>query len=492
MNAILPTLRLHAAAFLLALLLPTTSPMTAAETTGAGMIASTNDGTYQIKATFADTNTCDHRTKGIFIVWWDKASDYSKQAEESLATLGEVQKECVGSYRMSNPPGPLAGYYYNVYLHDGHDRFKDHKWGMGQGTDTNRFPFLTIPIGYARTGSPGLYHEGLHIFQYKATSPQYTYTGDGKWIIEASANWNAASKHRNDKTDYVTASTITGNPQLPMWYTYENREEGDEKNWQRINHLYGIHTFLNYLTDVCGVSPGVILGGFYANTPDLPQEYMSKQIGPAKFADLFADNAAHNVAGFPKFPAGVEPRSARELKQYGNPRDIHDVVRTFADSGSDGAWIRPSKEQVTRGWSYNVYRINNTGEATYTFRIKGDPKGSEGAPAEFRGRIVVRTGKAWRVEPITMTSATEGTGTVTVKASDAQVFLVVVATPPFFKGNQTYSYEVLIGREGAAPPAPTMSAPAMPAAPPAPPVPAATPSEISSVPAAPSPSPVAP
>jgi hypothetical protein len=49
-----------------------------------------------------------------------------------------------------------------------------------------------------------------------------------------------------------------------------------------------------------------------------------------------------------------------------------------------------------------------------------------------------------------MTSATEGAGTVTVKASDAQVFLVVVATPPFFKGNQTYSYEVLIGREGAA------------------------------------------
>jgi Family of unknown function (DUF6055) len=448
MNPITSTIGLHAEAFLLALLLPAT--MTAAGSSGAGTNGAQEAGTYQIKATFAGTNTCEYRTKGIFIVWWDKTSDYSKQAEEALNTLEEVQKECAGNYRMSNPPGPLAGYYYNVYLHNGHDIFKDHKWGMGQGTDTNRFPFLTIPIGYARTGSPGLYHEGLHIFQYKATSPQYTYTGDGKWIIEASANWNAASKHRDDKLDYIDASTITANPQLPMWYTYENREEGDEKNWQRINHLYGIHTFLNYLTDVCGVSPGVILGGFYANTPDLPQEYMSKQIGPPKFADLFADNAAHNVAGFPKFPAGVEERSARELQQCGKPQDIHDVVRTFSDTGTEGAWIRPPRDFVTRGWSYNVYKINNTGETTYTFRIKGDSKGSEGAPAEFRGRIVVRTGNSWRVEPVTMTSATEGAGTVTVKASDAQVFLVVVATPPFFKGNQTYSYEVLIGREGAA------------------------------------------
>jgi len=403
---------------------------------------------YKIKSTFADTETCNYKTKGIFIIWWDKAFDYSKQAEESLDTFMEVQKECVETYHMSNPPGPLAGYYYNIYLYSEQDRFrKSHKWGMGQGTDTNGFPFLTLPLNYAKAGSPGIYHEGLHIFQYKATSPLYTYTGDGKWIIEASANWNAASKHANDKNDYITAATITANPQLPMWYTYENREPGDEKLWQRFCHLYGIHTFLNYLTDVCKVSPGVILGGFYANTKELPQEYMYHQIGEAKFADLFADNAAHNVCGYPYFPTGVEERAAKELKDYGTPRDFHAVVQTFTNEGTGGNWIRPSKDFVTRGWSYNLYKINNSLDGVYSFQVKGDKKGSAGAPAEFRARIVVRTGKSVRVEPLKMTNTTDGSGKTSVSATDAQVYLIVAATPPFFKGNQTYSYQVLISKQ---------------------------------------------
>ena len=409
-------------------------------------------GEYRIKATFANPETCSYKTGGIFIIWWDKNFDYSRQAGEALETFMEVQKECVETWHMSNPPGPLAGYYYNIYLFNGDrsDVFKEHnKWGMGQGTDTNAFPFLTLPLGGAKAGSPAIYHEGLHIFQYlaKNSSPMYTYTGDGKWIIEASANWNAARKHPGDKNNYLTVSTVTANPQLPMWYTYENREEGDEKNWQRINHLYGIHTFLNYLTDVCKEPAGVILEGFYAGTKDLPQEYMSQRIGAAKFADEFADYAAHNVSGFPYFPPGVEERAAKELRDYGKPYDIHDVVETFVDAGSGGTWIRPAKEFVTRGWSYNLFKIRNCADARYSFQLKGDSNGSEGAPAEFRGRIVVRTGKEFRVEPLKMSSANDGSGSIRVKASDAEVYLLVAATPPFFRGNQTYSYQVLINRE---------------------------------------------
>jgi len=402
--------------------------------------------TYQIKATFATPETCDYRTRGIFIIWWDKQFDYSKQAEDSLDTFMEVQKECAATYHMSNPPGPLAGYYYNIYLFNGSDRFKVHKWGMGQGTDTNGFPFLTLPLGYAKAGSPGIYHEGLHIFQYKATSPLYTYSGDGKWIIEASANWNAARKHPNDANDYMTLATITANPQLPMWYTYENREEGDGKLWQRFCHLYGIHGFLNYLTDVCQVSPGVILDGFYAETQELPQEYMYNQIGAAKFAGYFADHAAHNVCGYPHFPAGVEERAAKELKDYGTPSDFHAIVHTYTNAGTDGVWVRPPKDYVTRGWSYNVYKINNSLDGSYAFQIKGDRQGSEGAPAAFQARMVVRTGKTTRVEPVKMTTSTDGVGSISVKAADAEVYLLVVATPPYFKGNQTYSYQVLIDR----------------------------------------------
>ena len=399
---------------------------------------------YKIKSTFATPEMCNYKTNGIFIVWWDKNFDYSQQAAEVLDTLTEVRTECVETYHMSDPPNPLAGYFYNVYLHNGKDIFKPKKWAMGQGTDANGYPFLTIPIQSAKSGSPGLYHEGLHIFQYKATSPLYKYEGDGKWIIEASANWNAASKHPNDKIDYITASTVTANPQLPMWYTYENRETGDEKNWQRINHLYGMHTFLNYLTDVRHVSPGVILDGFYANTKELPQEYMYNRIGGGKFANLYADYAAHNVGGFQHFPAGVEERSAKELRDYGKSYDIHAVVQTFTNEGTRGRWVRPSKEYVTRGWSYNVYKINNSVAGAYMFQFKGDDKGSTGAPAAFQARIVVRTGKSVRVEPLQMADATEGSGTITVKATDAEVYLVIAATPPFFRGNQAYSYQMLI------------------------------------------------
>ena len=399
-----------------------------------------------MKATFASPETCDYKTRGIFIVWWDKKFNYSQQAEASLDTLLDIQKECVETWKMSNPPNPLAGYYYNVYIHSGNDRFHRYKWGMGQSTDENGLPYFTLPVDSAQKGTRGLYHEGLHIFQYLAdkSSPQYTYSGDGKWIIEASANWNAARNRPGDKDAYITASTITANPQLPMWYTYENREHGDKKNWQRINHLYGMHTFLNYLTDVCQESAGVVLDGFYSGTKDLPQEYMSKRIGAEKFADYYADYAAHNVCGFPHFPDGVEERSARELKQYGTPDDIHDIVKTFTNEGSGGDWIRPEKAFVTRGWSYNVYKINNSHNATYSFHFEGDETGNEGAPAEFRGRIVVRTGKNYRVEPLQMTSATGGDGTVSVKTTDASVYLVVAATPRFFKTNQTYSYKVLI------------------------------------------------
>ena len=410
--------------------------------------AGAHPGALKIKSTFASPATCNYKTQGIFIIWWDKNFDYSKQAQESLDALTEIQKECVGTWKMSNPPNPLAGFYYNVYIHNGHYLFAENKWAMGQGTDTNKPPFLTFPADSAKAGSKGLYHEGLHIFQYLAgkSSPQYTYNGDGKWITEASANWYAARKCPDDKNAYVTASTITANPQLPMWYTYENRENGDAKNWQRINHLYGIHTFLNYLTDVCKEPAGVILQGFYSGTKDLPQEYLSKRIGADKFAEYFANYAAHNVCGYPHFPAGVEERTARELKDYGKPDDIHAVVNTYTNEGTGGTWVRPPKDYVTRGWSYNVYKINNSADCTYSFRIKGDNQGSEKAPSAFRARVVIRTGKEARVEPLKMAGATDGAGSIRVQASDAEVYLLVVATPPYFKGNQVYSYQIAINR----------------------------------------------
>ena len=405
------------------------------------------DKSYAVKSVYGTAETCGCKTRGIFAVWWDKKFDYEKQAGEVLDTLANVRGECLDTYKMSDPPNPLAGYYYNVYLHNGHDLFKPKRWAMGQGTDENRFPYLTIPIGYAKSNDSGLQHEGFHIFQYKANSPGFVYSGDSQWFIEASANWYAATKHPDSVEEYITASAVTSNPQVTLWYTYENRERGDGNNWQRTNHLYGMNTLLNYLTDVRQVPKAVIAGGFYGNVTELPQEYLFHQLGEGKFRDLYADYAAHNVGGFVSFPAGTEARAAKELKNYGNPQDVHPVVKTYDNEGTGGKWFRPPQDFVTRGWSYNVYEIHNSSDGGYDFQLQGDAKGSAGAAAEFRGRVVVRHDKAADVTSLEMSSATEGRIKLPVKASDREIFLVVAATPACFRGNQSYSYQIMIGHQ---------------------------------------------
>jgi hypothetical protein len=46
-----------------------------------------------------------------------------------------------------------------------------------------------------------------------------------------------------------------------------------------------------------------------------------------------------------------------------------------------------------------------------------------------------------------MKDATTGMRKVKVKSSDSQVYLIVAATPCFFKGNQTYSYSIKIDKD---------------------------------------------
>jgi hypothetical protein len=403
--------------------------------------------TYSIKSTYASTETCNYKTDGIYIVWWDKAFDYSDKATELLSTLMDVREDCLGTYRMSDPPNPLAGFYYNVYIHNPKkDLFPD-DWAMGQGTDENGYPYLTIPQAYAKMGSSGAQHEGFHIFQYKANSPGFVYSGDSQWFIEATANWYAATKHPESKDEYITASAVTSNPQVTLWYSFENREAGELENWQRGCHQYGMNIFLNYLTDVRKVSKALLVGGFYGKISQLPQEYLYNQLGGKTFCDLYADFAGHNVSGYPYFPIGTEERSAKELKKYGDSLDIHPIVATYKNNGTDGEWYRPGKDFVTRGWGYNVYKINNSRNGSYTFQLQGDSAGSEGAPAEFRGRVVVRSGSSSKVYPVKMKDATTGMRKVKVKSSDSQVYLIVAATPCFFKGNQTYSYSIKIDKD---------------------------------------------
>lgn len=396
-----------------------------------------------LNSAFSTIENCGHKTKGIFVAWWDKNFDYADQADELLNTLEEVQNDCLISYNMKNPPNPIDGFYYNVYIHNGHDLFPD-GWAMGQGTDTNGYPYLTIPIGYANTNNPGLQHEGFHIFQYNANSPGYAYSGDSQWYIEATANWYAALKHPNSKDEFVTASCITYNPQVPMWYTFDNKEPQDQGNWQRYCHQYGMNILINYLTDVRGISPEIIVGGFFAETEELPQEYLYKHIGPEAFSELFADFAAHNVGGFEFFPPGVDERSYLELKNYGDLNDVHPIVDTFVNEGSNGEWVEPKNDYVTRAWAYNVYRIENSEKAEYTFHLKGDTEGENGDPAVFKGRIVVKSGSTIRYYQMEMSDLTNGSFTYSAEAEDEEINLVIISVPNSFRGNQKFRYQLRI------------------------------------------------
>ena len=77
---------------------------------------------------------------------------------------------------------------------------------------------------------------------------------------------------RQSKEAYITASAVIANPQVTMWCTFENREPGETNNGQRCNHLYGMHTFLNYLTDVRKAFQALVVGGFCGKVAELPQE----------------------------------------------------------------------------------------------------------------------------------------------------------------------------------------------------------------------------
>ena len=61
--------------------------------------------------------------------------------------------------------------------------------------------------------------------------------------------------------------------------------------------------------------------------------------------------------------------------------------------------------------------------------------------------IIAKIDKNAKVFTLDMTNAIEGGKEVAVKASDKEICLVVAAVPEFFKGNQTYSYQVSIDRK---------------------------------------------
>jgi hypothetical protein len=382
--------------------------------------------------------------RDIFVVWWDKNFDYSNGAKHLLDSLVKTRAYCLDTFAMADPKGSDT-YYYNVYIHNGKDLFPDN-WAQGQGTDRDGYPYLTIPSGLTDPDYTGHVHEGFHIFQYNANSPGFAYRGDSQWFIEATANWFVSIQFPDKIDNFICGGAVTANPHVPMWYSFRNKETGDQNNWQRDCHQYGMNIFLYYLTEVGKVPRDMIANGFFAQVTESPQAYLYRQVGADRMCDLFADWAAATAADFDYLTPATVKRTHQEYATYGTPSDAHPIVKTFDNTGTDGDWFRPGQECVTRSWGYNVYKIVHRGSAEYTFHVAGDDTGSEGTQAAFRARVATLAGDQWTFHTVDLSDARQGSETVHVGPADTEVLFVVAATPNHFTGNQAFSYQIKIHR----------------------------------------------
>jgi hypothetical protein len=408
---------------------------------------------FTIHSTFGDLTECDTMTHGIYIVWWDKDFNYSAQVNVLLDSMIHYRTICLNDLDMMDPPNPMDGYYYNVYIHtpgNANDFFHPYNWGNGQGTDNNGYPFLTLPNGVLNDWVNNA-HETFHIFQYSANAPGFSYSGDSQWYIEASANWFAGVHNLDAPRAFVEAESLVRVPQVPLWLSYDNYPDYYPSNWQRYVHQYAMALFLYYLTDVAGAPSSIITSGLYSGTTEKPQEYFFNQLGGSTFRNYFMDWAAHMTNQFDFISPVQASTNEHEWNNYADPEDDHEFIMTYTDSGS-GGWFSPVDSVTTTAWSFNTYKVINSMNAAYTFEIKGDGKGTYGDDSHFQGKILVQnseTGPAFY--DLSMTNEQEGSLTLTVTPTDTAIYFLIGSLPDIFTDPhpvfQLFPYQMQITRE---------------------------------------------
>lgn len=400
-----------------------------------------------LSSPFAPVADMAIKTSGIFAVWWDPKFDHAADADFILKELNAVRADTIYNYGMQDPPNPAQGFYYNVYIHhNGEDiHFPSQNWALGQGTNVEGRPFLTLPNG-GHLDVTNLRHEGFHVFQYLANSNGFAYAGDSGWYIESSAQWYAAVSTTQTNISFLEAGTIPANPHLALWHREGREAPGDTNDWMYLTRQYGLHTLLYYLSNYANVEGLTLTKGFYANTELSPQEYLYTNIGPDNFRKFFADWAARNTGGMDYLTQDQLDRAAQEVQIAGDPTNAKPHVIELSSATAVGTHSPPQKYRP-RSWSYNAIKIANNQTGTYSFNLQGDATGSEGATSNLESRIVIKGVNGTRYLDVTMADATSGSATVQVDATDNEVFLVIAAVPAHFSGNQTYDYTVTIGFE---------------------------------------------
>ena len=295
------------------------------------------------------------------------------------------------------------------------------------------------------------------MFQYSQNSPGFAYNGDSMWYTESSANWYASTRQMDSNT-FSTGGAIVGNPHLTLWHGFLNEAVVDPaSNEGRPGWMYGVrqyamHTYLYFMTEVCGLKKSLLTSGFYERTKLLPQEYFYVHGGSEMTRTCFANWAAQNTAKMAYLTRAQYKRGILEITLAGtyDPEFYVPYAWEMADTDlSKDQLATPEERYRPRGWGYNVIRVNNTMQATYSFDFKGAKTGSEGAASFFDTRIVVQSSDK---DPVYKNLAMandglSGQGSITVDANDYEVALVVAAVPETFTGNQNYDYSVKINRQ---------------------------------------------
>lgn len=401
---------------------------------------------YSLLSQFGNLTECDTLSRGIFVVWWDKNWDYSNDADRLLDTMLTFREQCLGELNMEDPPNPQSGFFYNVYLHNGADIFPDW-WANGQGTDSNGFPYLTLPIG-AHNDWVNVAHETFHVFQYNANAPGFAYSGDSQWYIEASANWYAAYRYKEFSRAFLEAESLVRLPHVPLWLSYDNFPDDYPQNWQRYVHQYALALLLYYLTEESGLAPTFITSGLFSGTDQLPQEYFYNFLGADVFRAQFMDWAAHMTNHFDFLTSAQVAVLENEWNDYADPADDNEFTEIYNNTGS-GGWYRPDDALVTRGWAFNTYKILNSDSSIYHIELKGDETGSKGDDAYFQGKVLVKNGPLGaQFYDLVMNNEQEGFLSLELGPEDSEIYFIVGALPEVFEDvEQTFSYEMQITKE---------------------------------------------
>jgi hypothetical protein len=402
---------------------------------------------YTINDVFSDTNETTTMTRDIFAVWWDNDFDYTAEADVLLDQMIAYKSICLNELNMENPPNPIDGFYFNVYLHDDGGFYDSNNWGNGIGTDSNGYPFFTLPYG-SINDLVNLSHETFHIFQYNSNSSGFVYSGDSQWYIEATANWFAAIQNQLAPRALIEAEILVRIPQVPLWLSFENYPTSYPDNWQRYVHQYASALFMYYLTEEENISNDIIINGFYANTSQFPQEYLYNQIGSSNFRNHFIDWASHMTNNFDFITQQQKIENLNEWNTYADLSDDNEYVDIFDESGSNG-WFRPMDTEVTNAWAFNTYKIENASNTNYTFEINGDPTGSYGDASFFQGKILVKNTKGNSVfYDVQMTNNYQGSLSIDITDSDNEIYFIIASMPEIFEDTnpefQIFSYEMRI------------------------------------------------